>query len=528
MKLRILPDISAVKEAGIDYYRDNYFWPVSEDDYHNFIEFMFDTYVDLISKLDNDRVYDIALVEYTFIVSQLTGVFHYNYVKSYAKIEGCGIANSVESYPYLHPNWEEIGLYYSKISFPHGVIMRFIRRIIKNIFFNRHLSIFKVISKLILKSNTLGIGSYDAIKKSYIEKEKIFCDHRDWIDFISLDKQSHKSNELCNELIDEVITPFLNTLEKNGDLFTKNLDFLKILDSWRRRISDAAVIYTNLVYSNDIKFERFLVTEAVKPYSKLISVALQRKGVDVYCFDHGNDSSVTHYKIGNQNERAHCKKNVVPTIGVKSQYENIYSDGILEERTKTQYISIGTSKYIDLLERNSKEESSLNLKKIMVIGTPPNVNRYFYEKGWFFYFKVDLELRIINILRSCGYYIIYKAHPDRLKEAKGLFENHVDKYITDPYEQVWQLADSFVFTDTASSTFGYALTTNRHIVLLDNIENIHSKKTWELLKKRVNVIPTYIDNKMHIVFNKYDFCKSFKETHLFYDNTFVETIFGKV
>ena len=194
--MRILPDVSAVKKAGIDYYNNNYFWPVPEDEYHEFIEFMYSTYVELISKLDNDKVYDIALVEYTFLVSELTGIFHYNYVKSYAKMEGISIDDATESYAYLYPDWNLIGSYYSKISFPHGGIMRGVRRIIKNIFFNKHLSKFKIISKLISRSNTVGIGSYDAIKKSYIEKEGIFCDHRDWIDLISVNKPSSKSNKM--------------------------------------------------------------------------------------------------------------------------------------------------------------------------------------------------------------------------------------------------------------------------------------------------------------------------------------------
>jgi len=526
MKLRILPDISAVKKAGIDHYKNNYFWPVPEDEYHEFIEFMYSTYVKLISELD-DKVYDIALVEYTFIVSELTGIFHYNYVKSYAKMEGLSIDPATESYSYLYPDWKSIGLYYSKLSFPYGGIMRVVRRLVKNIFFNKHLSVFKIFSKLISKSNTIGIGSNDAIKKSYIEKEGIFCDHRDWIDLISVNKPSSKSNRLCDRLTNEAIIPFLNSLKDKETLFTKDLDFSKISTSWKQRISDASTIYTDLFYNDNIKFERLLVTEVVKPYNKLISVALQRKGIDVYCFDHGNDSSVTNYEIGNQNERAHCKKFIVPTLGVKRKYEEIYSNNILERRTEIKYISAGQSKYIDLLKSNSKIKKTSNLNKIMIIGTPSNANRYYYEKGWFFYFKIDLELKIIDALHDRGYYVIYKAHPGTLTETKGLFEGYVDEYITDPYEKVWHVADSFVFTDTSSSTFGYALTTNRHVVLLDNIDNIHHETTWELLKKRINIVPSHIDHNMHIRFSENDFYKSLENKGETYDNTFLETVFGK-
>ena len=522
--MRILPDVSAVKKAGIDYYNNNYFWPVPEDEYHEFIEFMYSTYVELISKLDNDKVYDIALVEYTFLVSELTGIFHYNYVKSYAKMEGISIDDATESYAYLYPDWNLIGSYYSKISFPHGGIMRGVRRIIKNIFFNKHLSKFKIISKLISRSNTVGIGSYDAIKKSYIEKERIFCDHRDWIDLISTNKLPSKGGRLCDKLMNEAIVPFLNSLKDKETLFTKDLDFSKISTSWKQRISDASTIYTDLFYNN-IKFERLLVTEVVKPYSKLISVALQRKGVDVYCFDHGNDSSITEYGIGNQNERAHCKKFVVPTYGIKRQYEKLYLNGLLEKRTNMKFISVDTGKYTRILKENSKYKRPISLKKIMVMGSPPNSCRYFYEKGWFFYFKIDLEIRIINLLKGLGYYVIYKAHPDRLKEIKGLFEDRVDEYITDPYEDVWMVADAFLFTDTASSTFGYSLTTNRNIILIDNIKNSHSD-LWHMLLNSIDIVPAVIDEHMHIVFNENDLFNSLRKEHNSLDNSFFEKIFG--
>jgi hypothetical protein len=523
--LKILPDISAIKDAGIDYYRQNYFWPVPEDEYHKFVDFICSTYVKLVSKLDNDEVYDIALVEYTFIVSELIGVFHYNYVKSYAKRESLSIADPLESYEYLYPNWKSIGLYYSKTTSPYGVIMRGMRRIIKNIFFNKHLSIFKIIGCLILKPNTAGIGSYDAIKKHYIEKEKIFCDHRDWIDFISLDKSSSRSNKLSNELVKNVIEPFLNTVEQRGTLFTKDLDFSKILVSWRRRASDASSIYTELINSK-IKFKRFLVTETVKPYSKLISVALQRKGVSVYCFDHGNDSSITSYKIGNQNERSHCNNFIVPTSGIKNQYESLYLDGVLEKRTGLKFISADMDKYMNLLNANYNSIYSVPAKKVMVIGNPANASRYYYEKGWFFYFKIDLELRIINILRKNGYYVIYKAHPGTASEVnKDIFSKYVDEYILEPYEEIWECADLFVFTDTASSVFGYALTTNRPIILLDHINNKHTE-SWQMLKKRINVVPVHFDKFMRIQFKDNELLSFSGRVHKEIDNSFVKKIFN--
>ena len=36
----IFTDISAVKDVGLESFIDNYFWPVSDNDFHDFIEFI--------------------------------------------------------------------------------------------------------------------------------------------------------------------------------------------------------------------------------------------------------------------------------------------------------------------------------------------------------------------------------------------------------------------------------------------------------------------------------------------------------
>jgi len=50
---------------------------------------------------------------------------------------------------------------------------------------------------------------------------------------------------------------------------------------------------------------------------------------------------------------------------------------------------------------------------------------------------------------------------------------------------------------------------------------------WELLKKRINIVPSHIDHNMHIRFSENDFYKSLENKGETYDNTFLETVFGK-
>ena len=46
------------------------------------------------------------------------------------------------------------------------------------------------------------------------------------------------------------------------------------------------------------------------------------------------------------------------------------------------------------------------------------------------------ELEIIKTLKDAGHTVIYKAHPDTLKETAGIFERFADRVETKPFEAV--------------------------------------------------------------------------------------------
>ena len=81
----IFGDMSTVREYGIESLEENYFWPVSGVEFEDFIKCMHNTYVELTLKIEDEHLYDIALIELSF-VANLMQIFHYNYVKEYAKI----------------------------------------------------------------------------------------------------------------------------------------------------------------------------------------------------------------------------------------------------------------------------------------------------------------------------------------------------------------------------------------------------------------------------------------------------------
>ena len=84
----------------------------------------------------------------------------------------------------------------------------------------------------------------------------------------------------------------------------------------------------------------------------------------------------------------------------------------------------------------------------MLVGFPFDPSRYDIENNLFFYKILLLEYQLIKTLKDSGYHVIYKAHPDRLSEVQGLFNDLVDEYFSKPFEQVWRSSDLILFTYT--------------------------------------------------------------------------------
>jgi hypothetical protein len=165
----------------------------------------------------------------------------------------------------------------------------------------------------------------------------------------------------------------------------------------------------------------------------------------------------------------------------------------------------------------------------MLIGFPFNSIRYLDGESSFFYSRVDLELRLIKFLKIHDYYVIYKSHPDRLSEATGLYDHIADEIIASPFERTVCMADCFLFTHSSSTTFGYALLMNKPILLIDIDSSVVDIDSYNLLKKRVEMIPSHVAETTRIFFDEDNMLKKLsKPTIDNYDNSYIKKMFFPV
>jgi len=498
----LIVDLEVVREKGFEYFEKSEKWPVSESEFHEFSDFSRNLYNKIISNVDDAEVSDVALVESVFI-NQMINIFHYNYIKKYCEANNVELIRGYESSRYLDPEWEDMGNYYSKITNFYNNTIGFFRNKIKNIVFNKHLDIGKMVYGFFTRSRVVGIGSNDRIKQDYINNNNLFCDNKDGYAFISNASSMHlksKNNDSISEfserVVEKIIEPFFSELCSNSSLFIKDIDYDAIKKAWIKRFLDAYKIYKGLFLIDFPKI--LLVTEVGKPHSKLITLVFQRRGCKVLNFHHGNDSVLVNQYWVYQTLFNHCDNYVLDTRVMRERFKVLNNNDVNIRGKITKFISADSNYYSKL----RKLTHSSNGKKIMLMGYPMNLERYPDEAYLFFHYKLTLEHMLASMMTSSGYHVTYKAHPDRLKEIKSIMLGVSNQIIEKPFEDVWRDVDILVFTYVPTTTFCYALNLPMPIVLIEIPGTPWYENMRGIIEKRVAILAVQVIEDELIIDNQ--------------------------
>jgi len=485
----IIADISVIRDKGIGFLKGSENWPVAEEEYQEFSKYMYQQYESLMFELEGS-LFDLALIDYKF-QGALLKIFHYNYMKNYAQKHNIEILYGSDSQNYLKPDWKEIGKSYSSLTSCHSKLTRVVRRVIKNIIFNRHLPIYKVIYMFLSRKNYIFFGSSSNLSRKYIVKNKICCDYQDAYDVLDFNANSEGlSSQSYQDIMDRLISPYLKKLKADQPVFLEGIDVQDMELCWGNRFKGIIPAYMNIIDSNNSN--KFLITEVASAMHRILSIGYQRIGCKVFGFHHGGDFSATILSQMHKGSMTHCKNIIVPTQGIADQYKKVYSCLKLEEVVGTKYHPVNSSK--SLYKNPIISKSNKKIKNVMLVGFPMNCDKKTDERGLFFFPKISVEYKILTMLKDLKLNTLYKAHPDRRDEVDGVFNNLVDKVIYDSFESSWKKADVFIFTHTSTTTFAYALSTDRKIVLIDIDTNLVDKKLRKELGKRVDYVPATIDS----------------------------------
>jgi len=502
-------DINAIQKIGLKKWQDFFYWPISDEVYFDLLDNLWDNF-DELSESASPIMRDILLADSKFI-SFIATYIHYQAVKSICEKDKKQIIFSELIEGYINPEWGEI----TKVNLINDTnIEKFtlqFKRFIKRIALNRDLTIFDQFTGLFNKADAWSLGSNSKSKSAYLKKNKLYCDHHYVTTLI--DRNFSKVNEVNLDSIEKLITNYLNKVSKYCEKFNSlTLPIEEIKDCWLSRLNYMMRIYT---YIQNKKYvpKYLILTEVARPSHKVIALALQSKGCKVIGFSHGNSLGNIKRRETAYNEYLHCNIFVCPTKKSASLRKIEFLINNLSTDRDTQFQSIDLPLYKDIHELNQNDDLVEFPKNIMVIGYPMTTMRYQYCVGDFFYFQLDLEIQIIKFLKKNGFRVIYKAHPSTADKLSLLFKDLVDEFLTEPFEKVYHLADALFFGNANTTTFGFAVNTNKPIYLFD-IEGIRwNDGVNELLQKRCEMISASFNKRNRIQFNQDDILKKLLKKH---------------
>jgi hypothetical protein len=496
MPERLPTDISSIRKIGIKDYQNNFFWPVSDNDFFLMDRFLSRAFVDLYRELDREGR-DIVLSDSTFI-RIIARHLHAMAVSEFCRARNIDLIVGPQWESYLKPYWGKKGsdientLRGGRWSFKLG-------RIAKNIAFNSHLNIRSRI-KGHFSSDGLSLGSASRLRQEYLVQNNLFIDNHYWSTLLGKCNFGNKVqlSILANQRIKDFICVIGNyCAEKLGIVF----DERSVFEYWIVRLTNLNTIY-NFLLEKGPSSKHFLFTETAQPVNKLVAHAFRRKGTKVVAFHHGNDMGGNIKTSVMYSGPSSCDEFVCPISECADSFRLKYQQTEISKYNKTEFTSTETEYY-----RKEWKELQLNpfpekIQKVMIIGYPMTSMRYFDCPGLYFYFQLDLELRLVSLLKAHGFKVLYKIHPEVMTDVKNIFDGLCDRVISEPFEIVWHEADAFITKYSASTTFGFALCTNRPIFFIDLEKGYWNHDHYEKLRKRCQMIDAWMNKQNRIEFDE--------------------------
>jgi hypothetical protein len=163
----------------------------------------------------------------------------------------------------------------------------------------------------------------------------------------------------------------------------------------------------------------------------------------------------------------------------------------------------------------------------MLIGYPMNLYRDPDESHMFFHHKARLEYKILRILKDTVNVgkVIYKAHPDRLSEVKGMYESYADKIVVEKFEKVITNNNVLIFTYVSTTTFCYAINLPVPIILFNIKGTPWYNGMDSILSKRVAYVDCHYEGGVPY-FKESDLVKALTEAKLKINLNVAEEITG--
>ncbi|RVU36754.1 hypothetical protein EOI86_16445 [Hwanghaeella grinnelliae] len=501
-------DAPAIRSAGRAGFADSFWWPVSEHDHTQFLDAFWKAFDLFHAALEGEDKYVLlADTQFAFILAA-----HCHFAGAFAQAKALGVeANYTEtSKRFLEPDWDVFATAFDAPPAAKLISRLRIRNLIRNTIFNTRVACKTLMRGRLPRYDTIGIGSGDDLKLEYLERKGRLCRHL-YLELVLNGVEAESAKTLSSETI-EHLHRFLESAAAAASKYLRceNIETATIAQAWIKRLQRLKQLYTFAARTMPAA-ESVVVTQLGKPLNRTLAFAAKSRGSQVIGFHHGNDMCNFWERAQAYSEYAVCDLFVCPTTKSAEHHATEYRLSGISEQQPTEFIGLETSDYQRQIEASRKSALPAEIRSVMIVGYPMTALRYHYSPADFFAFQLDLEIRVCRFLKDQGYRVLYKAHPDRLKEVQGLFDDLADEVIATPFEEVWQQADAIFFGCMTSTTFGYTLCTNRPVIALDIEETEWNPALKPHLDNRCRFVSAYWDSRNRLIFDEKQFATALRE-----------------
>lgn len=248
---------------------------------------------------------------------------------------------------------------------------------------------------------------------------------------------------------------------------------------------------------------KLLVTHIGNIHHRIFASAWKMLDRETIGFSHGNIYPYA-YAPGDILNGAMdiLNKFVVVSKGEKKLLEDALRDFKPASNNEIKFIALKNSAYKQIFEKAQTQDRQVHkISTIMFVGHPMDNFNSPYLDFMNTLSLFDLELRLLKDLKSFGFKIIYKAHPDTLSSTAGIYDKLVDTVEGGRFENNYKEADCILFTKPFSTTFGYALMTKKPVVLLKHQQFGWHKDILPLLEKRVSLLDASLNENGRILYD---------------------------
>ena len=499
-------DIFSVKQIGTDkWLKDDINWPIEDSESLSLVDTINYEYINILKNTKNERI-KLLLISQSKIVLELSGVLHALIVLDRLKNKS------------INPRIHKSAIYYNSLLSDEiridGLYERYKSKLIppqdRNYSVALKSTLLRIIKnkKLRIRTNSNTIYTLNSKENVFLTaySKKLNKDVQFFPIYNIAIQYGRYSSELCG--YDSAIQDVLLIMKQIG--LKKNIVIPhNVLEYFRIMMHDALVstnyaIEQYYTYLSKIDKSEFFIPSLGHIQYRAFSIAAKLAGHTTIGSTHGNSIGMLDVLLHAIIDLSFIDKYLVVTDSVAKNYKKL-TNKYLGKINNPTIVSVDTDYYRVLFNKHKSLESLHEVKNIMVVEYPLTPTRHNVYSFW--PYQLKLMLRIGKFISNQGINSIMKRHPDRLNESDGLYDEYYTKQLIEPFEDVFGQAEAYFFMNISSTTFGFAMTTNRPIFIF----SIWLEEVWEhmipSIVKRCIVIPSWIDENGILQYNE----KYFKE-----------------